>query len=171
MAALPDRSLGEDKMQLAVDQLTCCVQVTGVGGGLRHDVEHDLAEAVEPPGAEEVGPPRRYCIKGATGDNPIGMLDIGPVPVKHFLDGLVVAHVPGVVRRGEYILDCDLVPSYDRLEPEAFNVEREMVHQADAAPGRRKNLPPKIGGGKTLDGVKNVLALPVQCAQEHPLFG
>jgi hypothetical protein len=54
-------------MQLAVDQLTCCIKVTGVGGGLRHDVEHDLADAVKPPGAEEVGPPRRYCIKGATG--------------------------------------------------------------------------------------------------------
>jgi hypothetical protein len=71
------------------------------------------------------------------------------VPVKHFLDGLLVAHVPGVVRRGEYVLDCDLVPSCDRLEPEAFNVEREMVHQADAAPGRRKNPPPKIVGCKT----------------------
>jgi hypothetical protein len=46
-----------------------------------------------------------------------------------------------------------------------------MVHQADAAPGRRKNLPPEIVGCKTLDGLKNVLALPVQCAQEHPLFG
>jgi len=78
MAALPNHSLGEDKMQLAVDQLTRCIKVTGVGGGLRHDVEHDLTEAVEPPGAEEVGPPRRYCIKGATGDNPIGMLDIWP---------------------------------------------------------------------------------------------
>lgn len=56
------RSLGEDKMQLAVDQFTCRIKVTGVGGGLRHDVEQDLAEAVEPPGAEEVGPPRRPCI-------------------------------------------------------------------------------------------------------------
>ena len=65
MAALPNDSLGEDKMQLAVDQLTCCIKVTGVGGGLRHDVEHDLAEAVEPPGAEEVGPPRRYCKQGS----------------------------------------------------------------------------------------------------------
>ena len=54
-------------MQLAVDQLTCCIKVTGVGGGLGHDVEHDLAEAVEPSGAEEAGPPRWYCIKGVTG--------------------------------------------------------------------------------------------------------
>jgi hypothetical protein len=46
-----------------------------------------------------------------------------------------------------------------------------MVHQADAVPGRRKNLLPKVVGGKTLDGVKNVLALPVQCVWEHPLFG
>jgi|SRR5215469_12625527 len=171
MAALPNRSVGEDKMLLAVDQLPCYIKVTGVGGGLCHDVEHDLAEAAEPPGAEEVWPPRRYCVKGATGDNRIGMLDIGPVPVEHFFDGLLVGYVPGVVRRGEYILDRGLVPGYDRLEPEAFNVEREMVHQADAAPGRRKNLPPKVVGGKTLDGLKNVLALPVQCAQEHPLFG
>src|SRR5215469_16972835 len=109
ITSLPNHSLGEDKMQLAVDQLTCCIKVTGVGSGLRHDVEHDLAEAVEPPGAEEAGPPRRYPIRGATGDNPIGMLDIGSVPVKHFLDGLLVAHVPDVVRRGEYILDYDLV--------------------------------------------------------------
>jgi hypothetical protein len=64
MAALPNHSLGEDKMQLAVDQLTCGINVTGVGGGLRHDVEHDLAEAVKPPGAEEIGPPRRCCLKG-----------------------------------------------------------------------------------------------------------
>ncbi len=56
------RSLGEDKMQLAVDQFTCRIKVTGVGGGLGHDVEQDLAEAVEPPGAEEVGSPRRPCI-------------------------------------------------------------------------------------------------------------
>jgi hypothetical protein len=91
--------------------------------------------------------------------------------VQHFLGGLLVAHVPGVVRGGEYILDRGLVPSCDRLEPEAFNVEREMVHQADAASGRRKNLPPKVVGCKTLDGRKNVLALPVQRAQQHPLFG
>jgi len=154
-------------MQLAVDQFTCRIKVTGVGGGLRHDVEHDLAEAVEPPGAEEVGPPRRCCAKGATGDNPICMLDVGPVPVKHFLDGLPFAHAPGVVRRGENIFDRDLVPDHDRLEPEAFNVEREMVHQADAAPGRRENLPSKIVGPKTLDGFKNVLALPLQCTQEY----
>ncbi len=49
-------------MQLAVDQFTCRIKVTGVGGGLRHDVEQDLAEAAEPPGAEEAGPPRRPCI-------------------------------------------------------------------------------------------------------------
>jgi len=49
------RSLSEDKMQLAVDQFTCRIKVTGVGCGLRHDVEHDLAEAVEPPEAEEIG--------------------------------------------------------------------------------------------------------------------
>ena len=142
------RSLGEDKMQLAVDQFTCRIKVTGVGGGLRHDVEHDLAEAAEPPGAEEAGPPRRPCIQGASGDNRIGMFDVIPVPVKHVLDGLTVAHLPGVVRRGENILDCDLAPGYDRLEPEAFNVEREVVHQADAAPARRKNLPSKVVGSK-----------------------
>ncbi len=34
-------------MQLAADQFTCRIKVTGVGGGLRHDVERDLAEAVE----------------------------------------------------------------------------------------------------------------------------
>ena len=51
------RSLSEDKMQLAVDQFTCRIKVTRVGCGLRHDVEHDLAEAVEPPEAEEIGPP------------------------------------------------------------------------------------------------------------------
>jgi hypothetical protein len=77
MAALSNRSLGEDKMPLAVDQLACCIKVTGVGGGVRHDVEHDLAEAVEPPGAEEVGLPRRSRIQGAAGDNSIGTLDIG----------------------------------------------------------------------------------------------
>ncbi len=93
-------------MQLAVDQFTCRIKVTGVGGGLRHDVEQDLAEAV-----------------------------------KHFLDGLTVAHLPGVVRRGENILDCDLAPGYDRLEPEAFNIEPEVVHQADAGPARRRNVP------------------------------
>jgi len=145
MAALPNHSLGEDKMQLAVDQLTCCIKVTGVGDGLRHDVEHDLTEAVEPPGAEEVGPPRRYCIKGATGDNPIGMLDIGPVPVKHFLDGLLVAHVPGVVRRGEYTLDCDLIPSCDRWNQErSTSSERwftkPMQLQAEGRTRRRRSL-------------------------------
>src|SRR5260370_30198585 len=71
MAALPNHSLGEDKVQLAVDQLTCCIKVTGVGGGLHHDLEHDLAEAAEPPGAGEIGPTRPYCFKGSTGDNPI----------------------------------------------------------------------------------------------------
>ena len=37
-------------MQLAVDELTCRVEVTGVSGGLRRDVEHDLPDAAEPPG-------------------------------------------------------------------------------------------------------------------------
>ena len=91
------------------------------------------------------------------------MFDVIPVPVKHFLDGLTVAHLPGIVRRGENILDCDLAPGYDRLEPEAFNVEREVVHQADAGPARRKNVPSKVVGSKTIDGRKNVLALAVQC--------
>lgn len=129
-----------------------------MGGGLGHDVEQDLAEAVEPPGAEEVGPPRRPCIWAASGDNRIGMFDVIPVPVKHFFDGLSVAHLPGVVRRGENILECDLATGYDRLEPEAFNVEREVVHQADAGPARRKNVPSKVVGSKTIDGRKNVLA-------------
>ncbi len=164
----PPRSLGEDKVQLAVDQFTCRIKVSGVGSGLRHDVEHDLAEAVEPPGAEEVGPPRRCCGERATGDDPIGMIDVGPVAVKYFLDGLLVAHVPGVVGRGENLIDCDLVPVYDRLEPEAFNIEREVVHQADAAPARRKDLPSKIACPKTIDSLKNVLALPVQCRAGAP---
>ncbi len=82
------------------------------------------------------------------------MFDVIPVPVKHFLDGLTVAHLPGVVRRGENILDRDLAPGYDRLEPEAFNVEREVVHQADAGPARRKNVPSKVVGSKTIDGRK-----------------
>jgi len=76
------RSLSEDKMQLAVDQFTCRIKVTGVGCGLRHDVEHDLAEAVEPPEAEEIGPPRWCCMKRASGDDPIGTLGVGPVPLK-----------------------------------------------------------------------------------------
>ena len=157
-------------MQLAVDQFTCRIKVTGVGGGLRYDVEHDLAEAVEPPGAEEIGPPRWCCMKRASGDDPIGTLGVGPVPLKHFLDGLSVTYVPSIVGRAKNVFDCDLVPSYDRLEPEALNVERKVVYQADAAPARRKNRPPEIVGSKILDGLKNVLALPVQCAREHLLF-
>jgi hypothetical protein len=39
-----------------------------------------------------------------------------------------------------------------------------VVYQADAAPAQRKNRPPEIVGSKILDGLKNVLALPVQCA-------
>lgn len=136
------RSLSEDKMQLAVDQFTCRIKVTGVGCGLRHDVEHDLAEAVEPPEAEEIGPPRWCCMKRASGDDPIGTLGVGPVPLKHFLDGLSVTYVPSIVGRAKNVFDCDLVPSYDRLEPEALNVERKVVYQADAAPARRKNRPP-----------------------------
>lgn len=121
------RSLSEDKMQLAVDQFTCRIKVTGVGCGLRHDVEHDLAEAVEPPEAEEIGPPRWCCMKRASGDDPIGTLGVGPVPLKHFLDGLSVTYVPSIVGRAKNVFDCDLVPSYDRLEPEALNVERKVV--------------------------------------------
>ncbi len=151
-------------MQLAVDQFTCRIKVTGVGCGLRHDVEHDLAEAVEPPEAEEIGPPRWCCMKRASGDDPIGTLGVGPVPLKHFLDGLSVTYVPSIVGRAKNVFDCDLVPSYDRLEPEALNVERKVVYQADAAPAQRKNRPPEIVGSKILDGLKNVLALPVQCA-------
>ena len=114
-------------MQLAVDQFTCRIKVTGVGCGLRHDVEHDLAEAVEPPEAEEIGPPRWCCMKRASGDDPIGTLGVGPVPLKHFLDGLSVTYVPSIVGRAKNVFDCDLVPSYDRLEPEALNVERKVV--------------------------------------------
>jgi hypothetical protein len=39
----------------------------------------------------------------------------------------------------------------------------EVVHQADAGPARRKNVPSKVVGSKTIDGRKNVLALAVQC--------
>jgi hypothetical protein len=34
---------------------------------------------------------------------------------------------------------------------------------ADAGPARRKNVPSKVVGSKTIDGRKNVLALAVQC--------
>lgn len=91
------------------------------------------------------------------------MFDVIPVPVKHFLDGLTVAHFQASSDEAKNILDCDLAPGYDRLEPEAFNVEREVVHQADAGPARRKNVPSKVVGSKTIDGRKNVLALAVQC--------
>lgn len=46
-----------------------------------------------------------------------------------------------------------------------------MVHQADAAPGRGKNLPPKIVGSDAIDGLKNVFALSVQGSEEHLVFG
>ncbi len=105
------RSLSEDKMQLAVDQFTCRIKVTRVGCGLRHDVEHDLAEAVEPPEAEEIGPPRWCCMKRASGDDPIGTLGVGPVPLKHFLDRLSVTYVPSIVGRAKNVFDCELAPA------------------------------------------------------------
>jgi len=83
--------------------------------------------------------------------DPIAMIEVGPVPVKHCLDGLPGANVPGVVGGGENLSECDLVSVYDRLEPEAFNIEREVANQADAAPARRKNLPSKIACPKTVD--------------------
>ena len=53
------RLLGEDEMQLAVDQLTCRIKVTSVSGRLCDDVEDDLSDVIEPPRAEEVRPPPR----------------------------------------------------------------------------------------------------------------
>jgi hypothetical protein len=121
MAALPNHSLGEDKMQLAVDQLTRCIKVTAW-----------------------------VAVSATTWSTISRRLSSRQVPKKS-------GHHAGTASRERLAI----IPSAC-LEPEAFNVEREMVHQADAAPGRRKKLPPKIVGCKTLDGLKNVLALPVR---------
>src|SRR5262245_59624801 len=57
-------SLGQDKPLSAVDELTRRVEMTGVTGGLRNHVQHNLPQRVKPPVAEEFGrPPGRRGVQ------------------------------------------------------------------------------------------------------------
>jgi hypothetical protein len=62
-------SLGENEVLFAVDQPARRVKATTVDDGLCNDVKHDFSDGVEPPGAEEVWPPRRWCIEREGGDD------------------------------------------------------------------------------------------------------
>lgn len=51
-----------------------------------------------------------------------------------------------------------------------LHIEREVAHQADAAPAGRRNASPEVVFRKTIDSLKHMLALSARCAHEHLLF-
>jgi len=81
-------------MQLAVDQFTCRIKVTR-GLRLRHDVEHDLAEAVERQKPKKSGT-TLVLHEASECDDPSARSALA-CTLKHFLDGLSVTYVPSIV--------------------------------------------------------------------------
>lgn len=68
----------------AVNEFTCCVEVTGVACRLSDHMQEDLAHVVEPPTAEQVlRPPRRCAVQGSGGNDGVGQFYLPPVGVQH----------------------------------------------------------------------------------------
>src|SRR5947209_17544676 len=104
--------------------------MTGMTGGLRDYVEHDLSHGMQLIGAEEAGPPDRCRVERCGRNDAVGLLDLLLIQGKDLLRRRVRGYLlPGVglLVKG---VDHRLVPDNDGTKPEALNIQREMLHQA-----------------------------------------
>src|ERR1022692_613533 len=156
--ALP--SAGEDKPGPAVDELTYGIEVTGMTCRLGYDVQHDLAEIVQPPAAEELRrPPGRRGFEGSGGDNRVGELNLLPVLVEDGLGWQVRVDLPGIAGGIDGVTG---LTGDDAAEPETLDVQGEMLHEPQACPLRRKHGPPQVVLGQAVEDTEHVIALIIE---------
>src|SRR5215475_6943485 len=99
MSLGPPGLFGEHYPLLAVDELACRVEVTGVAGGLTDHMQDDLAHVVEPPAAKcVVRPPGRRAVQGRGGNDRVGTLYLPPAEVQHCARRQARGNLPGVAR-------------------------------------------------------------------------
>src|SRR5215475_8722146 len=119
MSLSPPGSFGEHYPLLAVDELACRVEVTGVAGGLTDHMQDDLAHVIEPPAAKRVvRPPGRRAVQGRGGHDRVGTLDLPPVEVQYRPGRQVRGDRPGVAR----IVLRPRLARDDGTEPEPLDV-------------------------------------------------
>lgn len=112
-------------------------------------------------------PPHRRRIEGGVFDDGSRPFGLPPIEVEDLTWGSAGSDLLGVLVLGVL---RDRFTSRDLPKPELFDVERELLDEAKAAPTRRQYGMPQIVIGETLENAQHVSALDIERVKQHRCF-
>lgn len=136
---------------------------------LSNHVQQNGTQVRQSPRAEEIGPRFRRVLESGSRDHGVGSFDLLLIETEHHLWSGVRWDIP---RRRRISLRAviDNFAGNDDAEPEALDLEGEVLYQSQAAPTTRQNDPLEIFASESLEDANDVNALTFKGVEQRALF-